>query len=121
MSDLPEKVSVSIPEVPAAKNSPAETEGLSKEVTSAGVTIHPTTIPIPPPVAKMGVQPAGANIPMPTATTVLPITDEQIAEGLGKTIRDSWRWLAEWCVRRLKQVHMGLKSIHGKLVRVQVT
>lgn len=92
---------------------------LPKEVVSAGVTIRPTTIPVPPSVAKMGVQPTGANIPMPTAPVALPITDDQIAQGLGKSIRESFRWLAEWCVRRLKQVHIGLQSIHGKLTRVQ--
>lgn len=94
------------------------TDTLPKEVTSAGVTIHPTTIPIPLPVSQMGVRAAGANIPMPTAVAI-PITDDQIALGLGKSIRDSFRWLAEWCVRRLKQVHVGLQSVHGKLTRVQ--
>lgn len=95
-----------------------ETDSLPKEVVSAGVTIHPTTIPISKPVAAMGVQPGQANIPMPTATVALPITDDQIAQGLGTSIRESIRWLAEWCVRRLKQVHVGLKSVHGKLIRV---
>jgi len=113
MTDLPERTSVSIP---PEMGSPME---LPKEVASAGVTIHPTTIPIPQPVAHMGVTPGPANIPMPTSTTTLPITDDQIAQGLGKGIRESFRWLAEWCLRRLKQVHIGLKSIHGKLVRVQ--
>jgi len=105
-------------EVPLSNEVGREADVLPKEVASAGVTMHPTTIPVPPPIAKMGVQPAGANIPMPTAAA-LPITDDQIAQGLGKGIRESFRWLAEWCVRRLKQVHIGLQSIRGKLVRVQ--
>ena len=113
MTDLPERTSVSIvPEMGSSSELP-------KEVASAGVTIQPTTIPIPKPVAQMGVTPGPANIPMPTAGTTLPITDEQIAQGLGKSIKESFRWLAEWCVRRLKQIHIGLQSIHGKLVRVQ--
>lgn len=118
MSDLPEKVSVSLPEAPVGRGTVPETEGLSKEVASAGVSIHPTTIPIPPPVASMGVKSASANIPMPTAAVTLPISDEQIAQGLGKSIKESFRWLAEWCLRRLKQVHIGLQSIHGRLTRV---
>jgi len=120
MSDLPEVVQNSPGiEAPIVPETGHETDMLPKEVASAGVTIHPTTIPIPPPVAQMGVQPGAANIPMPTANTVLPISDDQIAQGLGKSIQESFRWLAEWCIRRLKQAHLGLQSIHGKLVRVQ--
>jgi hypothetical protein len=118
MTDLPEKISAPIPEAPTSREGVPETEGLSKEVASAGVSIHPTTIPIPPPVAEMGVKPASANIPMPTPAVTLPISDDQIARGLGKSIRESLRWLAEWCLRRLKQAHIGLQSIHGRLTRV---
>ena len=114
MTDLPERTSVSIP---PEMGHPSE---LPKEVASAGVTIQPTTIPIPQPIAQMGVAPGPANIPMPTAATTLPITDDQIAQGLGKSIKESFRWLAEWCIRRLKQVHIGLQSIHGKLTRVPI-
>ncbi len=35
---------------------------VSKEVLSSGVRVHPTVIPIPPNVSKMGVKPAGDNI-----------------------------------------------------------
>lgn len=108
-------------ESPAPKEIGQEAvDTLPKEVTSAGVTMQPTTIPVPSGVAKMGVQPVGANIPMPNASTPLPITDDQIAQGLGKSVRESFRWLAEWCIRRLKQVHVGLQSVRGKLVRVEI-
>lgn len=95
-----------------------ETE-LSPEVVSSGVKITPTTVPIPPSVAQMGVKPAGQNVPAATVTVSLPLSDDQIAQGLKQSIWSSWRWLAQWCVRRLKQVHMGLKSIHGRLTRVR--
>lgn len=108
------------PEVPVPVEAGHDVDSLPKEVASAGVAVQPTTIPIPAPVAKLGVQPGAANVPMPPATVTLPITDDQIAQGLGKSVRESFRWLAEWCVRRLKQVHMGLQSIHGKLTRVRV-
>lgn len=92
---------------------------LPKEVISAGIRAQPTTIPIPQSVAQMGVKPVGGNIPVQTTTTVvLPLTDDQIAVGLHQSITNSWRWLAEWCVRRLRQLHIAVKTIHGKLIRV---
>jgi hypothetical protein len=117
MTDLPEKERISTPNAPQ-KEAIAKSEGLSKEVASAGVTMHPSAIPIPQPVAKMGVKPAGDNVPMPAAAA-LPLTDDQIAQGLAGSMRESFHWLAEWCLRRLKQVRIGLKSVHGKLTRIQ--
>jgi len=77
---------------------------LPKEVVSAGVSAKPTVIPIPAPVQRMGVQPAGNNVPMGNGNTVsLPLTQQQISQGLQKSMVDSWRWLAVWCIRRLKQ------------------
>ncbi len=97
----------------------AEVE-LPKEVASAGVKVHPTTVTIPQPVQQMGIKPTGTNIPAQSATTVaLPLTDDQIAHGLGQSITSSVRWLATWCVRRLKQAHIAIKSLHGKMVRVK--
>ena len=93
---------------------------LAPEVSSAGVKIHPTTVSIPPPVAKMGVKPLGQNVPVQTTSTVvLPLTDDQIAVGLHQSITNSFRWLAAWCVRRLKQVHIVLKNVHGTLIRTK--
>lgn len=92
---------------------------ISQEVASAGIRVRPTTISIPPKVSQMGMKPAGLNIPVQTTTTVvLPLTDDQIAVGLQQSITNSWRWLSEWCVRRLKQMHVAVKSVHGKLVRL---
>ncbi len=93
---------------------------LPKEVQSAGVRIQPTTIPIPPPIAKLGVSASGANIPVQTTSTVvLPLSDDQIAVGLHQEVTNSMRWLAEWCVRRLKFLHITLKNVHGKFIRVK--
>ncbi len=92
---------------------------LPKEVASAGVNVRPTTVSIPQPVAQLGVKPTGANVPaQPAPAVALPLTDDQIAAGLHQSIASSIRWLAEWCVRRLKQLHMGLKYIHGKVMRI---
>lgn len=93
---------------------------LPKEVQSAGVRIQPTTISLPAPIAKLGVAASGANIPIQTTSTiVLPLSDDQIAIGLHQAVTNSMRWLAEWCVRRLKFLHITLKNVHGKFVRVK--
>lgn len=92
---------------------------ISKEVVAAGVKAQPTTVHLSTNVQQFGVQPVGQSGPAGQATTVvLPLTDDQIAQGLHQGITSSFRWLAEWCIRRLKQVHVGLKYIHGKLFRV---
>jgi hypothetical protein len=87
-----------------------ETE-ISPEVASSGVKIQPTSIPIPPPVSAMGVQPSGQNVPPAAPAVTLPLSDDQIATGLKQSIWSSWRWLAEWCVRKLKQVHGNLTRV----------
>lgn len=92
---------------------------LPREVASAGVKVQPTTVQLPPSVQNLGVQTVGQAGPASQATTVvLPLTDDQIAQGLHQGVTSSFRWLAEWCIRRLKQVHVGLKFIHGKLFRI---
>ena len=94
---------------------------LPKEVASAGVRIQPASIPIPMPVAQMGVKPAGNNVPVQTVPSVaLPLTDDQIAAGLRVSIVSSWRWLSEWCVKRLKQLRVAIQSVGGKNVRVKI-
>ena len=83
---------------------------IPKEVSSAGVSVHPTTVPIPPNVAQMGVTATGANVPAAAVTVALPLTDDQIAAGLKKSVKVSIRWLAEWCVRKIKQLHNMMKN-----------
>lgn len=94
---------------------------LPKELIAAGVKSHPDVVPVSPSVAQMGVAPAGVNIPVPliTQTVALPLSDDQIAVGLSQSVESSWRWAAEWCIRRLKQLHIAFKKIGGKIVRVQ--
>lgn len=78
---------------------------LPKEVEAIGVKTQPTVIPMPQAVQQMGVRPAGSNIPVhvPPAIT-LPLSEYQIAQGLHTSIINSFRWLAEWCKRKLKQM-----------------
>jgi hypothetical protein len=93
---------------------------LPKEVSQAGVQIHPTAIPIPPSVGQMGVQPAGNNVTVSSGASVtLPLTDDQIVQGLHQNVTSSWRWLAEWCVRKLKKMHILLKQIGSRVVEIK--
>ncbi len=92
---------------------------VSPEVVSSGVKVQPTAIPIPPQVSQLGVKPVGENIPTAAPDVNLPLSDDQIVAGLKQGVWSSWRWLSEWCVRKLKQVHTGVKNIHGKLTRVR--
>lgn len=104
---------------PAVKDVSGQEIALPKEVAAAGVKVHPTSVTLPQPVSQMGVTPTGQTSPPPTITVVLPLTDDQIVQGLTQSITSSLRWLAEWCVRRLKQIHLELKAIHGKIMRVK--
>jgi len=77
---------------------------LPKEVVSAGVKTQPTVVNLPQPVTQMGVKQTGVNTGLGSgATVVLPLTQPEITLGLQENILQSWRWLAVWCIRRLKQ------------------
>lgn len=93
---------------------------LPSEVVKAGVTIQQTTVSLPPSVQQLGVKTVGATssvVPVAAPAVSLPLSDDQIASGLHQSIMSSWRWLSEWCVRQLKQVHIAVKKIHGKIIR----
>ncbi|KKS41846.1 MAG: hypothetical protein UV61_C0001G0072 [Candidatus Gottesmanbacteria bacterium GW2011_GWB1_43_11] len=91
---------------------------VSPELVQAGVTKTSETIHLPPDLQQMGVQALGMAQPVTTATTVqLPLTDDQILTGLHAQIMTSLKWLAEWCIRRLKQAHLHIKIIGGKVIR----
>jgi len=76
---------------------------LPKEVTSAGVSVRPVVVPIPPPVEQLGVKSVGENVSTSSVNlSPLPLTNTQIAEGLHASITSSLRWLAAWCSRQLK-------------------
>lgn len=114
-----EEFGAGVSEAPGLKEFGREAP-LSQETTAAGVTLHPTSVAIPPPVAKLGVKPVGDTSTGPGNPAVtLPLTDDQIAIGLHKSITTSWRWLAEWCKRRLGQLHVAIKKVHGKFIEVK--
>lgn len=110
-----------------AETTPAVSDGdhesvLSPEVAHAGIRMRSDTVTIPKNVAQLGVK--VVNQPPPSAaqtpSIVLPLNDEQIAQGLHQSITSSFRWLAEWCERRLKEIHFVVRSISGKAVREKI-
>lgn len=117
-----EQEGVKISPETAAVETSAEIE-ISKEVERAGVELLKDTIELPPDVKKLGVTTAGTSTPVTTTTVLpqvpLPISDQQVVAGLHAQILSSLRWLATWCVRKLKKGHIALKNIHGKIVRVK--
>lgn len=88
---------------------------LPKEVISVGVKVNPNQIPVPPHLSAQGVAPAGDNVTVSSGATItLPLTDDQIAQGLKQDVTSSVRWLAEWCVRKLKQI-LALRRNAGRV------
>lgn len=100
---------IAIGETAGLKDISGKEIALPKEVASAGVRVHPTSVTIPQRVANLGVKPSVTSAPLATGSSVvLPLTDDQIAQGLSQSVTSSWRWLAEWCIRKIKQLHKKL-------------
>ncbi len=95
-------------EEPGLKDISGKEIELPKEVIAAGVKVQPTTVQLPQAVTQMGVTPVGNSVVTQVPAVALPLTDDQIALGLKQSIMSSWRWLAEFCVRKLKQLHKSL-------------
>ncbi len=77
---------------------------VSPELQAIGVEKYSERVDLPPDVVKMGVTASGPGQPVqPAQVVVLPLTDEEINQGLHASILSSLRWLAEWCVRQLKK------------------
>ncbi|MDO8452514.1 MAG: hypothetical protein Q7S79_02060 [bacterium] len=48
-------------------------------------------------------------------TITLPLTEDQVRDGLHHKIIDSVRWLAEWCILVIKKAHgVGVRVIYRK-------
>jgi len=76
------------------------------------------TIELPPDLKKMGLQPTSSTQFSSYQNITLPIPDEKIVVGLHAPITSSIRWLATLAVYLLARVHLGLKVVHGKVIRV---
>ncbi|KKP59714.1 MAG: hypothetical protein UR54_C0025G0021 [Candidatus Roizmanbacteria bacterium GW2011_GWA2_34_18] len=76
------------------------------------------TIELPPNLKKLGLQ-AVSNSNFPSYKNIkLPLSDEKIIVGQKAPITSSLRWLATLALYILGQAHLGLKVIHGHVIRV---
>lgn len=92
---------------------------IAPEVKEAGIEIRHEEIELPEPVAKMGVTQANdAASPLPATPVSVPLADDTIIKGAGASVWASLTWLAHWCLRQLKKVHIKLKKVQGKIVRI---
>ena len=93
---------------------------VSKEISQAGVKPITETIELPPDIKHLGVSATGTAIPVVTAlpSVKLPISDQKVVQGLHRPISDALRWLAVWCLKKLRKAHLALKMLHGKVIRV---
>lgn len=82
------------------------------------IQIRPTSIKLPPDLKKLGLRPVD-NEKLPRYASIkLPIADDKILPGLHAPITSSLRWLATLAIYLLRRAHLGLKIIHGHVVRV---
>ncbi len=76
------------------------------------------TIKLPPELKKLGLQEV-ATTKFPSYQNIkLPISDEKVIVGTHAPITSSLRWLATFAQYLLARAHLGLKVIHGKVVRI---
>lgn len=76
------------------------------------------TIELPPDLQKMGLQPTSTTQFPSYQNIKLPISDDKIISALNQPITSSIRWLATLALYLLKQAHLILKVVHGRVVRV---
>ena len=76
------------------------------------------TIELPPDLKKLGLQ-AVSHSQFPSYKNIkLPLSDETIVVGQKAPITSSIRWLATFALYILAQAHLGLKVVHGHVIRV---
>ena len=76
------------------------------------------TIELPPDLKKLGLQAVSTSKFPGYKNIKLPLSDEKIIVGQKAPITSSLRWLATLALYILGQAHLGLKVIHGHVVRV---
>lgn len=110
-ADMPRSAEPMIQEVPEFE--------VPKEVANhvAKVQEH---IEIPPDLKSIGVTTPHSHGKVSDSLQkdlTLPLTDDQIGNGLKADVKSSVRWLSEWCVKQLKRIHIQLKQVGSHFVR----
>lgn len=108
-----------------ARQDEADLEALRQEFELAPeiekvVEIQKEEIELPPPLPKMGVTRTGADLPINLQAVNPPLVDEKILSGRKASITDNLRWWAEWFLKQFAKVHIRLKKINGRIVRVKI-
>lgn len=84
------------------------------------VKARPEVVKLPPDLKKATGAETIQSTKFPSYQDLaLPLSDEKIEQGIHKPVTSSFRWLAELCIYILKQAHLTLKTIHGKIIRVK--
>lgn len=76
------------------------------------------TIKLPPDLTKLGLQAVSHSKFSGYKNIKLPLSDEKIIVGQKAPITSSRRWLATFALYVLAQAHLGLKVVHGHVIRV---
>lgn len=76
------------------------------------------SIKLPSDLSMIGLQPFSSTQFSSYKNVKLPISDEKIIKGLHEPITSSYRWLAEFAVFILRQAHLALRVVHGKIIRI---
>jgi hypothetical protein len=76
------------------------------------------TIELPPDLSKLGLQ-AVSHSKFPSYKNIkLPLSDEKIIVGQKAPITSSIRWMSTLALYILGQAHLGLRVVHGHVIRV---
>ncbi len=101
------------PPIDRAETTPHHTIG-----NKTTIQFKPTTISLPPDLSKIGLRSIDSEQLPEYARINLPITDDKILPGLKAPITSSLRWLATLAIYLLKRAHLGLKIVHGHVIRI---
>jgi len=76
------------------------------------------TIELPPDLKALGLE-AVSHSKFPSYKNIkLPLSDEKIIVGQKAPFTTGIRWLSTFALYILAQAHLGLKVVHGKVIRV---
>lgn len=93
-------------------------ECFPKKKAEAFIKKNKETITLSSELKKIGLQAYSTEQLSDYKDIALPISDDKILIGLRSSPIHSLRWLATLAMYTLKQAHLGLKIVHGHVVRV---
>lgn len=91
---------------------------INDEEVKGHVTTRHESIKLPPDLKKMGLKSVSTTSFPSYQNVKTPLADDKVMTGLHAPITSSLRWLATLALYVLRQAHLTLKEIHGKVVRV---